>query len=955
MATFTSWSGNISFPIVDFIYPVDIRGFREAVLEAERRYISIHAIGSRWAFSAPGYCDGFVVCTDQIAGFPSFLQQAVIPSSTETTLHVAVESGIKVRNLYHALWGDPERPRPDGRDGVPDGLLRGRRWTLESLGGAGGQSIAGVINTNTHGGDVQRPPISDSVLAMLIVGSHGNIWLVQGTTPSVDARRLESSLREMIPEEFSFENKADDEALNAAVVSVGRFGLVYAYVLKVHDESNTHVVENRFHSTWLAIRGNLVNMVERDRIKDAFLQIVINPVPQANDRKCYITRHLTIEDHLLSSAATEFGLSADIQSIPVMDERARDPLQGYIGQIFCAQELTPFLNSIASTLDALGALLAIQIPPPIGLIAASIVWRASGTIRRISPTFLLGDVIAELLNLSTSYGFPQLIEFVNGAILDRSQTDRRADGNPYLVHGRRAEIADFFDYNNNCYKGDSVEIFFPVDEALAGKVEQVIDVFNQARKGGTPIGAYISLRFMAPSRALISIAAFAPTCSIEVSMLRGIEGNPNALTALQRVATRNRGLVHWGQQNDLDSGQVENLYGERLRRWRQRLADAEGDSFAFSTPFSRSHGLEPDFPVNWSGWIETGMITGSSPSVASAGSGMPLEVFVLNTDHVINSQRRTIDGAGSGWRQVRHESFSGNATPVAIRGVSGRIEIFCRGTDNRLKHSWEEGHPGGTFAVWDTKGGNSGPEIDFNPIVTAHADRRFEVFAQGARSQHSRLLHCWAHFVDTGWGDFLVNGNEPIGSPPGACLRQHLEGHHITDQLLVVATNATGTAVMWKAQTGLGGRNGWTEWNQLSTSMNISGGGSPVAITLQGRVHALAIQMGNVVESIEEDRTVAVSWLPWQPLPLLSATERLAPDSRLVNVGNWLFGLTLRGEAMAIEFIPATGWGAWINLGGRFTGDLSAGILEDGRLEIFGRRSGNSHLMARRQTGIALW
>jgi hypothetical protein len=209
---------------------------------------------------------------------------------------------------------------------------------------------------------------------------------------------------------------------------------------------------------------------------------------------------------------------------------------------------------------------------------------AADSIDRIGPDHKLGDVVADALNV----GPPEIIDQIIFAAIDEGQK-------PWLVHGRRWEIADTFDYENDCYRGDSVEIFFAANDQLPDKVEQVFGVFDSLRARYMPLAAYISLRFMAPSKSLLGMAAFEPiSCAIEISMLRGGKGNTWALGALQDVAIRNDGRIHWGQQNDLDWGGVQAMYGKQFDRWRRSLEEVEGRSPTFSNGFSKSHGLEPE-------------------------------------------------------------------------------------------------------------------------------------------------------------------------------------------------------------------------------------------------------------------------------------------------------------------------------------------------------------------------
>jgi hypothetical protein len=84
---------------------------------------------------------------------------------------------------------------------------------------------------------------------------------------------------------------------------------------------------------------------------------------------------------------------------------------------------------------------------------------------------IIGDAVADVLNLVTDMGFPGIVELVNAAMLRQAQRD-------WTVKGTRFEIADFFNYDRDCYRGDSVELFFEVDSTLPSKIDLILHVFN---------------------------------------------------------------------------------------------------------------------------------------------------------------------------------------------------------------------------------------------------------------------------------------------------------------------------------------------------------------------------------------------------------------------------------------------------------------------------------------------
>lgn len=931
----------------------------------------VHAVGSAWAFSAPAYCEDVIVDTSRLSSFPEHLQPAVRQPSDGSRLFVWVEAGIKVRNLNLALSGLPRLNRgryADDGSGPSPSLRQGRTLAVPTLGGAGGQSLAGAISTGTHGGDVRRPPIGDFARAMLIVGSGGELRLMQPDPPVVDIGLLRSAMGGTAVRDAS-----GTEAFNAAVCAVGRFGIVYAYLFEVHDETGVAVVEHRGATTWSELRRNINAMVAAAAGQDEFLQVVVDPVRRDNgDRRCYLTRHLTVRvppgapiSMEIARAGDGFGLPdvAGLNSRSITLERLMTTGPSMVGQLFCLEGQTPGTIAAAAFLRGIGTWVTLAFFP-IGALVAIPFFAGADALSRIGPGYKIGDAVAEILNLFTTWGAPQALETVNTLILEGGQRPtRNSDGSPWLVHGRRWEIADFFDYDNDCYRGDSIEIFFAVDDDLIAKIERVFGVFDNLRSRGIAIGSYISLRFMSSTASLIGMAAFAPnTCSIEISMLRGLLGNTEALTQIQGVALENGGRVHWGQHNQLTGSQVAAMYGSGLRRWKSQLAALEGRSRTFSNPFTVRRDLEPDRPMAWSGWADTGIVATSSPSLVSAAwvGGPPLQVFVLDGTRTVNVQVRPGAGSAGPWRQIRPEARALEATLGVIRAPDARVEVFVRDSDDRLSHCYEEGLGSGRFSGWDVKGG---PRIVGAPVPVAHSDGRLEVFAQQFDADPSAgggrpMLHCYQRLLGAAWSALepLVAGAVAL-RPPGACLR----GGVGSPVLVVVSANEEGV-VLWCSQTG----GGWTGWNFLRPAAGDTfvarGEGSPIAVFVTGpglAVHVFAVDgSGRVHEAVEQGVTAAISWGPWQRLPEPPPGQRMDPGARLAATQTrslWLFGVTQSRTVLAIEFDPGVGWGNWVDLGGNVVGNVACGVLDDGRVEVFARRNGDDRLLARRQVSPGRW
>jgi hypothetical protein len=979
----------------------NLAALRAAVQAAEAAGQPIHAMGAGWAFSAPAYTPGRVVQTDLLCGFPPALQGAINNADAGDRVLAAVEAGAKVRDLSLALMGRPRRlvylDSDQSQPAVPPNLW-GMRTTFAppTQGGAGGQTLAGALSTGTHGGDVRRGAVSDFVHAMILVGSGGTVRLIQRAPadaarhwpvlapphaprllPVVDVGRLRAGFPGIAIEDIQ-----DTDAFNAAVVSVGRFGIVYAYVFEVHDESTTWVYEFRHWTTWSQVRTDYLHnqLVENAAAVDGFLQVVINPTERPDgDHKAYVTKHVMADRswaphpdsagrQLVPDAGHLFGLASSsaqpIRAFPVTE--ARTPLlPGDLGQVLCIDHPTPETMAAASALAAVGELLLFYFGP-LGLVGAIPCFEAASWLDQLSADNLLGDAMARVFNLATHAGFPQLLEAALGAVLDgmQAETVPHPQFQPWLVFGTRGDIADFFEYNSDCYRGDSIELFFPADDSLPDVIDEIFGTISDLRRDGIAAGCYISLRFMAGSEALLAPAGFSPTtCAVEVSMLTGLEGNELLLAALQNLVAGRHGTarLHWGQENDVNAGIVARLWPGQLDTFLNHLLSLEGASPTFSNPFSFWHGLEPSVPGLWQHWEDLNFIAASAPAVLSASAGKPLQVFAIDDDTAspkLNMQSRPAAAASSGWVAVKPETV-GRSTPAAVRSVDGRDEVFLTAQDQSLQHIYQRGD--GTFSDWDVLGAPWPPKIALGgaPAVAAHSDGRLEAFALERDVRH-RMLHTCADWVNGPWGPLEVLGNEAISVQPRACLRVHVAAT-ASDQLLAVSVNLGGN-VVFKVQTGPGGTSGWTDWAELNPVGGApfrAPGAAPLPLSLAGQVRVLTVDpaAGQVFEAIEADTTVALVWQQWQPLPALSA-GRIDSTTPLTAVqagsDTWLFGRSVAGTVMTIVLRGGAWQPPWINLGGRTGAGLAAGELDDGRVEVMAQKVDGS-LVARRQVTAGHW
>jgi hypothetical protein len=167
-----------------------------------------------------------------------------------------VEAGIRLHELYSYIDADVERGEPRsmasevaseivGTAGTPPARSYFGPWALETMGGAGGQTIAGVASTATHGGDVAAGAIGELVVAMHLISPDGQEYWIERTSLSptialslTDPLKLANVYTKGAGKPGGTEretpiiHKRSDDLMNAAIVSCGRMGVVYSVVLR---------------------------------------------------------------------------------------------------------------------------------------------------------------------------------------------------------------------------------------------------------------------------------------------------------------------------------------------------------------------------------------------------------------------------------------------------------------------------------------------------------------------------------------------------------------------------------------------------------------------------------------------------------------------------------------------------------------------------------------------------
>ncbi|MFW0773407.1 D-arabinono-1,4-lactone oxidase [Paenarthrobacter nitroguajacolicus] len=167
-----NWAGNLEYSSADVQQPTSVEQLRELVAEATR----IKALGSRHSFNTVADTDGTHILLDSLS------QEAVLDTARST---VKVSGGIS----YGAL----------GR------ALEEQGYAIHNLASLPHISVAGAIQTGTHGSGVNNPSLAAAVVSVDLVRASGELVTLT----------------------------ADDDEFLASVVGLGALGIVTGLELAV--------------------------------------------------------------------------------------------------------------------------------------------------------------------------------------------------------------------------------------------------------------------------------------------------------------------------------------------------------------------------------------------------------------------------------------------------------------------------------------------------------------------------------------------------------------------------------------------------------------------------------------------------------------------------------------------------------------------------------------------------
>ena len=583
-----NWLGNISYVVPSYFQPSSRQELVWILQQAEAERAKVKAVGSGWSFEDCAVSEDWVVDIARLNNTITFLTHPATGPTFLTAAWAARQFGAANEKLYHVEAGISIF--------ALNRKLHGEGLAMLTLGGSQGQTLAGAISTSTHGSDLDQPPLPGVVQAIHLVTTGGQeVWIESASEPvTANDRALLSTLGCA-----DLQIVRDDELLRAAMVTVGRFGVVYSYVIKVAALYNlsewteelswpsvsTALMAGIGQGNSVPVRGHLgglpallsdppANLAMSTAVSDfRFLDILISSnLKQAHgDEVCWVRRRwLTHNPDVLNLGAG--------------------------GNPLCHRGVANAILTVAGA--ALGAYAAQVAGIPIyGTIKAIEIGIDVTRLNAMAhdPAISGGEALAESLNAvwraQIDHELEWLVADLNRIILAEGLRKSRKEGKRgpgWQVATGLEERAD-----DDCYRANSIELIFST--ATSAYIDFINGLLDNAHR--FRIGGYISVRFSSRSGAYLSMHKVGTplAVSIEVASLHGLEGNDGWIAFAERTAKAMGGRPHWGQQNQMSALDVLTLYGiENLEAWSHQCFRVVGpSSTTFSNRYTRQRGLEP--------------------------------------------------------------------------------------------------------------------------------------------------------------------------------------------------------------------------------------------------------------------------------------------------------------------------------------------------------------------------
>jgi FAD/FMN-containing dehydrogenase len=554
---FANWSERVRGSVATFWKPNSLAELVYVVQRASTEGHMLHVVGSGWSFEDIAFSPDWMVSLEELNKPLSDVTNSALNAqwaanrSAGQVLLFHVEAGATVAQVNDLL--------------ATSGLA------LPTLGGSNGQALAGAISTGTHGGDVEIPPLADAVMAMHLVTEGGReLWIERKSEPITDDAALATVLARSCP---ATEIVRDDELFNALLVGLGRFGVVYSYVLRVVPAFRL--------AEWTAMipAASLTAALRAGVAAGTFLTplLAMLPPPPTSLNAIDIASPRGVEvvfdtNNLGSCFVRRRWLTSDTTDLGVT----------YSPNALCTIGAAGVLAAAGIALGPFGGI-------PFYGVAVGIAMTALTASLAANPGQRAGEMLAQVLTAFWGLGLGWAIPKIAGVEFGQQYQGSMGSGK----RGPSSSIlsGDARESRQNCFRVESIE---PIFDAHSTGYLDFLDAILMSAPASKQAG-YFSLRWSAMSRATLSMHNFpsAHAVAIEVTSLRGLPDNPAWMSSVEAAAVARGGRPHWGQINNLNATSTVTLFGANVAAWRSALGKLVGAKTTFSNAFTALRGLEP--------------------------------------------------------------------------------------------------------------------------------------------------------------------------------------------------------------------------------------------------------------------------------------------------------------------------------------------------------------------------
>ena len=285
-----TWSNTIRTQRVQpkkYFLPKNEAEIAEIIRAAEQEGVRVRAVGSGHSFSSCAITPDYML---DLRKLQEVTDKGVPEGENYPLVHVQAGTTIKELNKQ----------------------LRKRKYSILNMGGIDHQTISGAISTGTHGTGLTIPAIHGSVRAIQLVGEGGSMIQLEPAS----SKLFKSG--EMVGE---FVVRHSDEQFQAALVSLGAMGIIYAYYLEVRHEY--WLQEKKEIMPWPKVRKMLADKTLLQSARGVMIQI--NPYAGQNknhpdEHSCLVVTHKTEDkpSHLTNLQAMRNLMSIIAANVPLL-------------------------------------------------------------------------------------------------------------------------------------------------------------------------------------------------------------------------------------------------------------------------------------------------------------------------------------------------------------------------------------------------------------------------------------------------------------------------------------------------------------------------------------------------------------------------------------------------------------------------------------------------------------